>query len=525
MAWRWPGEPLRRRATAARLATASAFMVVYLLLDATVADAVPLAPVAAIPIAAYGLLLGLRGGLLMTVVHIVLAQAVDEPEAPRDFMDGVVGWVIATGLGAATGWVTETMGRERRQAAQLEASQASLLQTVAALKQSEERFRLAAAATQDVMWDWDLVADTVVWGDSIEQAFGYRVSGPQPGTSSWTDHIHPDDREAAVGSLKQAIAVGESNWKAEYRFQRNDGSWATVLDRGSILRDEGGNALRAVGAMTDLTQVREAQARLAEKEAETKRLKEQAAFKTQFLNNAAHELGTPLTPIKLQMASLRRSIFGELTPKQAEAVGLIDRNLERLSLLVGDLLDAARLQSGRLRVLSRPLSPAALVTDVVDSFAEKARVQGVSLASRGLATAAQVVGDESRLNQVLVNLVHNAIKFTPRGGRVEVSVQAEGGELVLSVSDTGLGMTEEQMARLFQPFTQVHDTTKHSLGGTGLGLYISKGIVEQHDGRLLCSSEGPGKGTTFEVRLPLARAGHAVPPTEALGPAARSGSA
>ncbi|HJQ93554.1 MAG TPA: PAS domain-containing sensor histidine kinase [Candidatus Thermoplasmatota archaeon] len=383
----------------------------------------------------------------------------------------------------------------------------------AALEQSEQRFRLAAAATQDVVWDWDLGQGTLVWGDSIEPAFGYRMEGPQVGLASWTDHVHPDDRDAVTGSLERAMAGGESTWKAEYRFQRADGSWATVLDRGAILRDGAGRVVRVVGAMADLSRVREAQARLAAKEAETGRLREQAAFKAQFLNNAAHELSTPLTPIKLQMASIRRGLFGDLGPEQAKAMDLLERNLDRLGLLVKDLLDAARLQSGHLGMAQRAIPLAGVVEDVVQSLGERAREQGVHLQALDLSPVARVAGDGARLHQVLLNLVHNALKFTPRGGRIEVRLAVEGDVAVLEVRDTGAGLSADQMTHLFQPFMQVHDTVASSLGGTGLGLYISRGIVEQHDGTLTCASEGPGKGAAFTVRLPLLRA--AAPPAPA----------
>src|SRR5687767_7639818 len=185
MAWRWQGEALRRRVTALRLACASAFMVVYLVLDATVAGAPALAPIAAIPIAAYGLLLGLRGGLMMTVIHILLAQATSEPEAPRDFMDGVVGWVIATGLGAATGWATETMGRGRRQAAQLEASQASLLQTVAALTEAQAIAHIGS-------WQRDLVTQELTWSEEMWRILGMEPQRRFPSLAETEEMVHPE---------------------------------------------------------------------------------------------------------------------------------------------------------------------------------------------------------------------------------------------------------------------------------------------------------------------------------------------
>lgn len=195
--------------------------------------------------------------------------------------------------------------------------------------------------------------------------------------------------------------------------------------------------------------------------------------------------------------------FGDLTERQRSSIGLLERNINRLARLVQDLLEAARMQSGKIKLALQPVALADLVRDVAASFEAKAQEQGVAL-DVSAPSPVQAVADASRINQVLFNLVHNALKFTPRGGRVTMRVAREGPLAVIEVADTGLGLTAEQQGRMFQPFSQVHDARSlpTAVGGTGLGLYISRGILEQHGGSIGVRSEGRGRGSTFRVELP-----------------------
>jgi PAS domain S-box-containing protein len=370
------------------------------------------------------------------------------------------------------------------------------------LQASEERFRLATLATRDVIWDLDVATGTLHHSELLASVFGHDPARMPASLEGWGAFVHPDDLPGLVLQYQDLLSGKSRTFGGRYRFRHADGRYREVFDRAHVVTGPDGRPVRVVGAMQDVTADREA----AEHKQAVARLQEVAAFKTQFLNTAAHELATPLTPIKLQLASLRGSVFGAMTPAQSEALALLDRNLDRLSLLVHDLLDAARLQGGGLKISPKPMPLGPLAADVVRSFAGKAAQDGVTLASRGLATGATVDGDEARLNQVLVNLVHNALKFTPRGGRVEVGLAVADGEAVLSVTDSGMGLTSDPIGRLFQPFSQVHDTARQNLGGTGLGLYISRSIVQQLGGQLVCGSDGPGRGACFEVRLPLLQA-------------------
>jgi PAS domain S-box-containing protein len=256
-------------------------------------------------------------------------------------------------------------------------------------------------------------------------------------------------------------------------------------------------------ALRDVTQEREAQEareQTLQAEMEVKRLREVDRFKSEFINAAAHELNTPLTPLKLQLHILKKRLPKD-SSLERRTVDMLDRNLERLVWLVDEMLDVARMNSGRLRLRPVESDLARLARETVETFTETARARGIELRLDCPASLPGVL-DPQRITQVLFNLVSNAIKFTPHGGHVQVRARKDGAVLEATVADTGAGLTKAQADRLFQPFSRQH-REQVDAPGTGLGLYISLGIVIRHAGTLTCGSAGPGKGSTFTMRLPV----------------------
>lgn len=247
----------------------------------------------------------------------------------------------------------------------------------------------------------------------------------------------------------------------------------------------------------------QAEARVEEvsRRKEIERLEELNQFKTDFLNNAAHELSTPLTPLKLQLYMFHGEAGKNLTPSQQNNIQLLERNVSRIERLVRDILDSARLQAAKLGLEKAPVDLAQVLEEAVETFRPQARLAGLEIESPHLPHL-PVTADASRLAQVLDNLLSNAIKFTPRGGKIRVEARALPDSAMVSVTDTGLGLTADQIRRLFRPFSQVHDVRHSTTPGTGLGLYISRAIVELHGGSLWCTSLGPGHGSTFSFVLP-----------------------
>jgi signal transduction histidine kinase len=224
-------------------------------------------------------------------------------------------------------------------------------------------------------------------------------------------------------------------------------------------------------------------------------------MRTRFMNVAAHELATPLTPLLIQVRLLR-SLAAQMQPDARKAVGILDRSLARLNGLVRDILDGSRLQSDRLPLALADVDLAALLREAVDAYAPAAEQAGVTLVL-GEAPPATLRADGKRLHQVLGNFLNNAMKFTPPGGTVRVRAAVEGRQVRVEVSDDGLGFPADQVANLFQPFSQLHEAVP-GRQGSGLGLYITRGIVERHGGSVGAHSAGPGQGARFWALLPLA---------------------
>ncbi len=227
-------------------------------------------------------------------------------------------------------------------------------------------------------------------------------------------------------------------------------------------------------------------------------------IKTQFINTAAHELSTPMTPIILQLQLIRTALAKKnLSDDERQSWDVLERNILRLRTLLQDVLDSARIQADRLPVSHDVVDVGKVVYEAVAEYREAAHKAGVSL-DEVLEPALFVIADAKRIHQVVANLVGNAVKFTPRGGTVKVTVRRAATRVSVEVADSGIGIRPEDRARLFAPFVQVQDAAG-PVGGTGLGLYISKGIVEHSQGEIGCRSAGPAMGSTFWFTLPLTR--------------------
>jgi signal transduction histidine kinase len=237
-------------------------------------------------------------------------------------------------------------------------------------------------------------------------------------------------------------------------------------------------------------------------EGELSRMRDLELAKTRFFNAAAHEIGTPLTPIRLQIARLRKMLAGRDDPGQERALDIIDRNVQRLAQLNQDILDVARLQAGRFSIEKHPMDLSVLVREAVESFEPLAEERGITLTT-ACPPGLVVDGDSARLSQVVYNLVTNALKFTPRGGVVALEGRVVADECEVDVRDSGPGLAADQIAGLFQPFSQVLGEGQPRNVGTGLGLFVSRGILELHGGRIWCQSPGHGKGSTFSLALPI----------------------
>jgi PAS domain S-box-containing protein len=230
-------------------------------------------------------------------------------------------------------------------------------------------------------------------------------------------------------------------------------------------------------------------------------LREADRRKDEFLALLGHELRNPLAPIKNAVRILE--LKGDDPGAAERARAMIDRQATQLTHLVDELLDASRVARGKVRLWVEPLDLAALVRTAAGDHRHEAEAAGLSVELTVPPGPVRVRGDAARLTQVVTNLLHNAVKFTPKGGRVAVRLVVDGGEAVLSVADTGVGIAPADLPTLFQAFRQVDADPARTKGGLGLGLAVVKGLVELHGGRVAAESVGANRGATFTVRLPL----------------------
>lgn len=268
---------------------------------------------------------------------------------------------------------------------------------------------------------------------------------------------------------------------------------------------EGTMVMAAVRDVTERRKAEEADRLAFERLIEIQQLREADRAKTTLLNIASHELKTPLTPLRLQLYLLDSERLGPLTEKQRHAVDVLKRNTDRLSSLIADVLDMARLEGGRIKLEPQPVSLRRLIKEAMEPFEEAVRAAGLKI--KASVDDVTMLADPERAVQIVINFISNAVKFSKEGGRIEVRASKDGDDVLIEVQDSGPGISPEMQAQLFQPFVQVHDPGKTSERGTGLGLYICRGIAEKHGGTVGVHSEGEGKGSTFWCRLPAVKEG------------------
>lgn len=367
-----------------------------------------------------------------------------------------------------------------------------------------ERLAVAAAiveSTTDSITSVTLDGTMLSWNRASERLYGYTAA------EMIGERIHKiiePERHADVDATLAAIGRGELIEPHEATGVRKDGSIMPVALTVSLVRGADG-VVRGISTIArDISDRRAAEAErdelLSELADQNERLRELDRMKDDFVASVSHELRTPLTSIRGYLELVREdSTLGE---EQERMLGIVDRNADRLLRLVTDLLFVAQLDAGKLTMESAPVRLAQIAGESVE--AASPRADATEIAMHLEADDELVVrGDRMRLAQVLDNLISNAIKFTPRGGRVDVRVFRDGETAFIEVSDTGIGIPEDERLHLFERFFRTTGATRAAVQGTGLGLAIVGAITESHGGDVEVESREAG-GTTFTVSLPLA---------------------
>jgi len=358
-----------------------------------------------------------------------------------------------------------------------------------------ERVKLAAESIGLGVWDWDLLANTSVWNDRMYALFGR--TREEFADHLWSDFVHPDDVARARAAITVAIAAG-SQCDVEFRVVLPDATLRWLASRSRVQRDVVGTPIRMIGVNWDVTDKRTTEAALRDKE--TAERANQA--KSEFLSRMSHELRTPLNAILGFAQVLELDRKSPLAETQVERVRRIQKAGWHLLTLINEVLELSRIEAGALSISLGAVTIASVVQESIELVSATAAQRGITVVARIDPQApATAHADSTRLKQVLLNLLSNAIKYNRDRGRVDVSVERDGNTIRVGVRDTGRGMSEAQLAKIFQPFNRL-GLEDGAIEGTGIGLSITRRLVELMGGRIDVTTE-VGVGSEFTVWLAI----------------------
>jgi PAS domain S-box-containing protein len=353
-----------------------------------------------------------------------------------------------------------------------------------------ERVARALGAAEVGAFEWDIAGDALWWSPQMYALFGVEPERFVVTPSSMLALLHPGDAQEFVRVRELAITQRRP-LAVEFRVPRADGTQPWLHLRAQTTVDAQGKPLRSAGVVMDITERR--QFEQAQRDADR--------HKDDFIAIVAHELRNPLAPIRNALHVLRQRHSGDATAAWCHEV--LERQVGQMTRLLDDLLDVSRLSRGQLRLQLAPMRLDAAIEHALETAApviESGRhALAVSLPQEPL----HLEGDLMRLAQVFANVLINAAKYTPSGGRITLEVQPVDGHAVVRVADTGIGIAAEDVPRIFQIFGQAKSAIDRAQGGQGIGLALAKGLIEMHGGSIEARSDGPGNGSEFVMRLPL----------------------
>lgn len=348
--------------------------------------------------------------------------------------------------------------------------------------QEQMRSRLAQQAGHVGLFEEDLQTGQVMWSEENARLYGIPLEAFEGTHEGWARHIHPDDLQQAMNSFALAIQQQLHEFSVEVRTIWPGGSLHWLLIQSSIFYDEHNQPVCTMGATIDITGRKELEQR-----------------KDQFIIMASHELKTPITSLKVFTQMLQRRYRQRDDEQSLQFLNGIDMQINKLTRFINELFDLSKIRTGQLAYRMESFDLVMLVQEIVKNVQGTTQTHHLILTNEA---GVRVYGDQDRIGQVLINLLTNAIKYSPDADRVMVRVEQDRREAIVSVQDFGIGIAEAYQDKIFERFYQVSETVEKTYPGLGIGLHIATEIIKYHHGRLWVESK-KGEGSTFHFSLPL----------------------
>jgi PAS domain S-box-containing protein len=349
------------------------------------------------------------------------------------------------------------------------------------LEESQHRLDLAIEANKLGIWEFDLISNTSVRSPRYDEIFGYENGAPSWwGREDFVRHIMEEDLPIYKAAFQKALLHGDM--ESEIRIITAHGTMKWIGVRGVILKNDDGIPVKAIGITVDVTE-----------------RKRQETQKDEFISIVSHELKTPITSVKAYTQILQRELSKLGDPKISQMFDRMDKQLNKLTGIIYDLLDVTHMEGGKVRYNHTQFSFNELLDEVVSEIQVGMSTHSIRTIKEG---QDRITADRERISQVLVNLITNAIKYSPKAGEIVIRTYPSDTVLLCGVQDFGFGISDEMKTRLFEKFYRIDNTQHSTVSGLGLGLYITREILKRQNGRIWVNSK-LGEGSEFIFELPL----------------------
>lgn len=369
-------------------------------------------------------------------------------------------------------------------------------------KLAEERYKLVLWGSNDGIWDLDIQKNTIYWNGRFFKMLGFSETNISPSNEALFERIHPEDKQRLKEVIDHSLTKHQ-HFEEVFRIKYLDENYLYCLVRGKTLLDETGHPIRMAGTITDITERKQMEIELEQAKQEAQLANQR---KSEALASMAHELRTPLNAIIGYSEMLKQGI--EVDPEKQEryATNIFVSGRHLLG-MINDILDIARIEAGKIQLSPEWIELKPFINEIKGMVSELAVQKHLQLTFEVQPDIGRMEVDPSRFRQIFLNLLSNAIKFTYERGSITVRLfKSEDQQWIIGqVEDTGIGITQEKLSELFTRFYQVDTTTAGQQKGTGLGLALTKHLIEYQGGTITVESQ-EGSGTTFTFRLPVTTA-------------------